>query len=118
MSARSRRAHPASRTDQLAGMADEYVLGRAFGHNWQIEMEWGGVIGNVHYTGYATVVKQCRDCPYKVTTILDGQMGIVQEHRETPPGYAIKGQGRGEWRKEARREALTRFAPTPQRPRG
>jgi hypothetical protein len=106
--AAKKKTPPPSRDNQLAEMPDEYVMGRAFGHNFKIVMKWGAKVGNVTYTGYATVVKKCRDCPYKVTQIFDGQMGLVEEHREPPKGYAITGQGRGNYRREARLELLRR----------
>lgn len=102
-----------SRAQQLASKKQTWVECRAYGHMRKATMRYGAHIGDVHYSGYITEVMKCvRDidgpCGFHWVIIYDGQLGLVERHEHAPPGYAIKGQGRGKYRQEAKKEILAR----------
>jgi hypothetical protein len=105
------RSRTPSRDDQLAGMPDEFVDCRAHGHWWKVQSRWGAKVAGNEWVGYSTEVKVCkrnpRD-PCKDTIVYDPDFEVYSRVSYRPKGYNITGQGRANYRREAKREKLRR----------
>ena len=105
---------PASRTQALEGMPDEWIECRAVGHRDRIKKGYGVTIVDdrgrrVTYTAWAWIQRKCGRCGRVATSYYDQFFGALSGPAPVyPDGYLISGLGRGSPRREARREWLFR----------
>lgn len=110
-------ARPSSRAEQVAQLSTDYLLCRGLGHAWGAISFGYGVVDRVgvEHANHAWLRLECDRCGMQVERHVDPWFALTGSTYATPDGYAIVGQGRGNYRAEARRELLARFAgPPPQ----
>jgi len=107
-----------TRKQQLERMPEDFLLCRAFQHNWKIEFAYGArdVQGNMN-RNWSRIEGTCERCGMEVTRIYDPQFGLSSSTYRRPTRmiggvvyhYDIKGSGHVKWKAEARQYAFERF---------
>src|SRR6266540_4060135 len=98
-------------------MPEDFLLCRAFQHNWKIEFAYGArdVQGNMN-RNWSRIEGTCERCGMEVTRIYDPQFGLSSSTYRRPTRmiggvvyhYDIKGSGHVKWKAEARQYAFER----------
>ncbi len=106
-----------TRKQQLERMPEDFLLCRAFQHNWKIEFAYGArdVQGNMN-RNWSRINGTCERCGMEVTRVYDPQFGLSSSVYRRPTRmiggtvyhYDIKGSGHVKWKAEARQYAFER----------
>ena len=99
---------PAARRAKLQAMDDAFVLCRALGHAWSLELLTYAVVGGVEHRGYRTEVKRCDRCTTEARTVWDGQLFVTESTWSYAPGYLLPAGAEAHYRHEAMAELWDR----------
>ena len=99
---------PAVRRTKLQAMADEYVVCRAYGHAWDVELLTFAMVGGVERRGYRTEARACTRCGTQARTVYDGQLGLLEQAWMYAAGYLLPAGAEVHYRTEAMAELWTR----------
>lgn len=114
-----------TRKQQLERMPEDFLLCRAFQHNWQIEFAYGARDSQGRMNrNWSRIEADCIRCGMHVRRIYDPQFGLDSSTYTRPTRmiggvvyhYDIKGSGHVKWKAEARQYAFERvLGPKPRK---